>query len=110
MSREGSWRHPTGRSAIMPPSADCHGSALVSGGGSIDRCCLERFDAGPLFRRILDAGRGGFFAIRPVELFRSHRAYGERTNILQTTFTTASGVVTLTDFMPAGRRPASMTT
>lgn len=88
---------------------DCHGSALVSGKGSIDWCCLERFDADPVFCRILDAGRGGFFAARPAEPFTATRAYVESTNILQTTFTTASGVVTLTDFMPVGRRPGAGT-
>lgn len=88
---------------------DCHGSALVSAEGSIDWCCLERFDADPVFCRILDAGRGGFFAIRPAAPFTARRAYREGTNILQTTFTTASGMATLTDFLPVGRQPGAGT-
>lgn len=88
---------------------DCHGSALAPGEGSIDWCCLERFDADPVFCRILDAGRGGFLAVRLEEPFTVRRACVEGTNILQTTFTTASGVATLTDFMPVGRRPGAGT-
>jgi GH15 family glucan-1,4-alpha-glucosidase len=50
--------------AKQPPIADyvligdCHGSALVSHAGSIDWCCLRRFDADPVFFRILDANKG----------------------------------------------------
>jgi alpha,alpha-trehalase len=88
---------------------DCHGSALVSREGSIDWCCLERFDADPVCCRILDSERGGFLAVRPAGAFTASRAYIEGTNILQTTFTTASGVVTVTDFMPVGGRPGAGT-
>ena len=45
---------------------DCHGAALVSRDGSIDWCTLRRFDADPVFCRILDAERGGFWSIRPL--------------------------------------------
>jgi GH15 family glucan-1,4-alpha-glucosidase len=34
---------------------DCHGAALVSRSCSIDWCCLPRFDADPVFFRMLDA-------------------------------------------------------
>jgi len=52
---------------------DCHGAALVAKDGSVDWCALERFDADPLFLRILDARRGGFLAIRPRGDFTSTR-------------------------------------
>lgn len=83
---------------------DCHGSALVSTDGSIDWAALNRFDADPVFCRVLDAGRGGSWSIRPAEEFTSKRAYLPGTNVLRTVFTTSQGSIALTDFMPVGRR------
>ena len=82
---------------------DCHGAANVSRAGSIDWATLRRFDADPVFCRLLDAERGGFWSIRPSEAFTVERAYLENTNILRTEFTTESGRVALTDCMPVGR-------
>jgi alpha,alpha-trehalase len=78
---------------------DCHGAALVSRCGAIDWCCLHRFDAEPLFSRILDAGKGGTFVLRPEGVEKIERRYLPDTNILESTFTTTSGTVVLTDFM-----------
>lgn len=86
---------------------DCHGSALVAQDGSVDWCCLGRFDAVPVFWRILDANMGGFFQVFPEDDGRAQRSYLPRTNILRTTFTVESGSVTVTDFMPVGRAPGS---
>src|SRR5512141_1933321 len=86
---------------------DCHGSALVARDGSIDWCCFGRFDADPVFCRILDAGRGGFLSIAPGGDYEVSRAYLPRTNVLLTEFRTPTGTVTLTDFMPVGRQPRS---
>jgi alpha,alpha-trehalase len=83
---------------------DCHGAALVARDGGIDWCCLRRHDADPVFCRLLDAEKGGFFAIRPIGDYEVARSYVERTNILRTIFTTPTGQVALTDFMPVGRR------
>ncbi|MEO5883821.1 MAG: glycoside hydrolase family 15 protein [Caldimonas sp.] len=83
---------------------DCHGAALVARDGSIDWATLHRFDAEPVFCRLLDAGRGGHWSIRPVDAHTSERAYVGDTNILRTVFRTADGSVALTDFMPVGRR------
>ncbi|MEX1028090.1 MAG: glycoside hydrolase family 15 protein [Candidatus Paceibacterota bacterium] len=87
---------------------DCHGSALVSSHGSVDWCCLRRFDADPVFCRLLDAGKGGFFLIQPDEEFDVDREYLPQTNILRTTFhTQRGGRLEVTDFMPVGRQPGS---
>jgi len=86
---------------------DCHGAALVSREGSVDWCALGRFDADPVFCRILDARKGGFLQVRPAGEFRVERAYLGDSNILQTIFTTSSGQVELLDFMPVGRKPGS---
>ncbi len=91
---------------------DCHGAALVALDGSIDWCCFDRFDADPVFERLLDKDRGGFFEIRPTAGARAERRYVDDTNILETTFTTGQcstgqGAVTVTDFMPVGRKPGT---
>lgn len=88
---------------------DCHGSALLSSRGSVDWCCLGRLDSDPIFCRILDTDRGGLFSIHPVEAFSSDRGYIDGTNILRTTFSAPGGTLTVTDFMPVGRRPGSPT-
>lgn len=82
--------------------SDCHGSALVSRDGSVDWCCLPRFDARPVFARLLDWDRGGFFRIAPAGEYEVTRRYRPGTNILETTFRTRSGSVVLTDFMAIG--------
>jgi GH15 family glucan-1,4-alpha-glucosidase len=84
---------------------DCHGSALVSRDGSIDWCCLKRFDADPLFCRILDTAKGGFFCLQPSSKYQATRQYVSGTNILRTTFNVGAAKVAVTDFMPVGRDP-----
>ncbi len=88
---------------------DCHTAALVSSEGSIDWLCAPRFDSPSIFARLLDAQRGGYFAIHPTEPFRSTQAYEGYSGILRTTFQTASGSAVLIDFMPLrpgdGARP-----
>ncbi len=86
---------------------DCHGAALVGRHGSIDWCCLERFDADPIFCRLLGDDSAGYFEIQPARTYRSRRHYRPETNILETTFESDEGSVTLIDFMPAGRTPDS---
>ena len=78
---------------------NCEGCALVARDGSIDWACLERFDAEPAFSRLLDRRRGGYFSIRPEGRYETTRQYLSRSNILETTFTTQDGFVTLHDFM-----------
>ncbi len=81
---------------------DMRTAALVGLDGGIDWCCLPRFDSGSVFAALLDPDRGGTWAIRPAVPWTSTQRYLPRTNILETTFTTGEGVVSLTDFMPVG--------
>ena len=74
--------------------------ALVGRNGSIDWACFPTMNASSVFAAILDDKGGGRFAIRPTESYDADQQYLDRTNVLQTTFRTESGVVTVTDFMP----------
>jgi alpha,alpha-trehalase len=78
--------------------ADCNSSALVDRYGSIDWLCLPRFDSPALFSRILDPD-AGHWSIRPAQAFSAQRLYVPGTLMVETTFTTDSGVVRLTDTM-----------
>jgi GH15 family glucan-1,4-alpha-glucosidase len=91
---------------------DGHGSALVGSNGSVDWCCLGRFDADPTFCRILDHARGGFLSASPLAEHTVTRSYLEETNVLRTVFVTEGdpgNELILTDFMPVGRRSGSTT-
>ena len=83
---------------------DCHGAALVAGDGRIDWCCFQRFDAAPVFCRLLDDGRGGFWSLAPTAPATRERAYRSDTNVHEIVFTTATGRVRVVDLMPVGRR------
>jgi GH15 family glucan-1,4-alpha-glucosidase len=82
---------------------DCHSAALVSRGGSVDWCCLPRFDSDSCFGRLLDRRRGGHFAIAPLDPFRSRREYLGDSLVLATTFESESGAVRLIDFFAMRR-------
>jgi hypothetical protein len=80
---------------------DGHSAALVGRDGSIDWLCLPRFDSPAVLASILDPD-AGHWAIRPAGAYRSTRRYLPGTLVLETTFTTASGVVRLCDAMAFG--------
>lgn len=86
---------------------DCHGAALVARDGSIDWCCLGRFDAEPVLWRVLDAEKSAAFEISPIEGAVAQRTYLADTNILRSVFSSESGRFSVTDFMPVGRKPES---
>lgn len=70
--------------------------------GSIDWCCLPRFDSPSVFGALLDADKAGFFRIAPthMEQVKSQQLYLPETNILLTRFLSVDGVAELTDFLP----------
>jgi len=87
---------PIGDYALL---SDCHSCALVSTDGSIDWCTFHRFEARPVFGRILDWAKAGFFRIAPVDDdYEARRRYLPGTNVLETTFRTPTGTLVLTDF------------
>jgi GH15 family glucan-1,4-alpha-glucosidase len=82
---------------------DMRTAALVSRQGSIDWCCLPRFDSGSVFAALLDPERGGTWSMQPVdEGFTARQRYRPGTNILETIFRTEDGEIQLVDFMPVG--------
>jgi alpha,alpha-trehalase len=76
--------------------SDCNTAALVACDGSIDWLCLPRFDAPAVFAAILDP-EAGHWSIRPTGEFTTERRYADGSLVLETTFTTATGVARLRD-------------
>ena len=79
---------------------NCQFSALVERSGEVVWCCLPRFDSEPVFSTLLDKQEGGKFLVGPAAGEPGEQAYIENTNILETTFKTASGSFRLLDFAP----------
>jgi GH15 family glucan-1,4-alpha-glucosidase len=71
--------------------------ALVARDGSIDWLCLPDIDSPSAFAAVLDADRGGRFALQPDIPAAVQRRYLPETNVLETMFTTGQGVVRVTD-------------
>jgi len=78
---------------------DCRSAALVSRFGSIDWLCWPRFDSGSWFSALLDEDKGGRWRISPAQPFESHRRYRENSNVLETSFETATGAIRIHDAM-----------
>lgn len=74
--------------------------ALVSTEGTIDWCCLPRFDSPSVFGSILDAEKAGFFRISPLSEGVNKQMYLPETNVLMTRFLRPDGVCEVLDFMP----------
>ena len=91
--------HPIEDYAVI---GDLHTVALVGRNGSIDWCCLPRFDSPSVFGALLDTRKGGFFRIAPRRTpgMRQQQRYVPETNVLLTRFLTGEGLGEITDFMP----------
>ncbi len=80
---------------------DCETAALVARDGSIDWLCWPRFDSPACFAALLGAPEHGRWRVAPVgETTTVSRRYRDETLILETTFETEQGAVTVIDFMP----------
>lgn len=75
-------------------------AALISNRGSIDWLCWPRFDSASLFAAIVDPKTGGHWSISPTREARVSRHYIDKTNVLETTFSSDSGKILFIDFMP----------
>jgi GH15 family glucan-1,4-alpha-glucosidase len=86
---------------------DLHTAALVGTDGTIDWYCCPNFDSPSVFAAILDADRGGHFALRPsATSWQTKQLYFPDSNVLITRFLTPDGVGEVEDFMPIGESRA----
>ncbi|MFS0853409.1 glycoside hydrolase family 15 protein [Microbacterium sp. 179-I 3D4 NHS] len=84
------------------PIGDGRTVALIGTDGRIDWLPLPEITDLPVFARLLDDETGGCVELQPTEEFEAERRYIPDTNVLETTFTTASGTVRVTDAMVSG--------
>jgi GH15 family glucan-1,4-alpha-glucosidase len=80
---------------------DCEAAALIGRNGSANWLCWPRFDSRACFAALLGDENNGRWLIAPRdEPIHIRRQYRDDTLILETTFETKDGEVTLIDFMP----------
>ena len=99
---------PTSRTdGFAPLSAyallgDLRATALVADDGTIDWLALPTMDSAPVCAALLDPGRGGSIKLAPSVPYEVSRRYLPATMVLETTFTTAHGVLRITDALTFG--------
>jgi alpha,alpha-trehalase len=81
--------------------SDRHSGALVDRSGSVEWLSFPRFAPPSVFGRLLGPDTG-HWSITPSGDWTSARRYVDRTLVLGTTFTTATGVLVLTDLLALG--------
>jgi len=79
---------------------DRRSGALIGRNGSVDWLCLPRFDSAACFAGLLGTDEHGHWQLCPVGDYDVRRRYVDASAVLETTFSTATGEVTLTDAMP----------
>ncbi|WP_457206570.1 glycoside hydrolase family 15 protein, partial [Nocardioides sp. P5_C9_2] len=79
-------------------------AALIGRDGSVDWLCLPRFDSPACFAALLGDTDNGRWVLAPAdpEGVRTSRRYIGHSAVLETTFTTPTGVLVLRDVMPTG--------
>ncbi|WP_111720511.1 glycoside hydrolase family 15 protein [Homoserinimonas sp. OAct 916] len=83
--------------------SDRHTAALVGRDGSIDWLCMPRFDSPSMFGALLGDENHGRWLLAPEDPdATASRSYIEDTFVLTTRWTTPTGVVDVTEFMPLG--------
>jgi GH15 family glucan-1,4-alpha-glucosidase len=73
--------------------------ALIAADGSVDWMPHPTLEDPAVFAALLDARDGGRFTLAPAAPYTATRRYRPGTNVLETTYTTADGVVRVTDAM-----------
>jgi len=88
------------RIAELAVVSDRRTCALLDQQGTLCWYCPRQFDSAAVFAQLLDAEKGGFWAVEAAGQQFGHRAYLERSSILTTHFVGAAGGFALTDWMP----------
>lgn len=79
---------------------NCLTTALVSKSGSIDWCCMPKFDSPSIFAKLLDPNIGGSFGFEVDDGYVISQRYLPKTNILITKFESPEAAFEVRDFMP----------
>ncbi len=79
---------------------NCQYAAHIADTGEVVWLCWPRFDAEPVFAKLLDAEHGGGFLVGPADGGRGAPRYLDNTNVLETVFTTPEGRFRVIDFAP----------
>jgi len=87
---------------------DGHTAALIGLDGSLDWLCAPRFDSPACFAALLGTPDHGRWLLAAESPTSTTRRYVGDTGVLETTYTTDTGVATVTDLMPVGDRPADV--
>ena len=83
--------------------SDCRSAALVGRDGSIDWLCLPRYDSASMFGALLGSAENGRWLLAPADPAATcTRSYLGDSFVLVTVWTTRTGTVEVTDFMPTG--------
>jgi alpha,alpha-trehalase len=81
--------------------SDRHSCALIDAEGSVEWLGFPRFDSPSVFGRLLGPD-AGHWRVAPAGEWTSTRRYVDRTLVLETTFTTRTGELVLTDLLALG--------
>ena len=80
--------------------SDLQTAALVHRWGSIDWCCLPRFDSDASFAALLGQREHGSWLVAPEMPSEPRRRYREGSLVLETEWETGDGRIRVIDFMP----------
>ncbi|MGH2755192.1 MAG: trehalase-like domain-containing protein, partial [Actinomycetota bacterium] len=83
---------------------DTRTAALVSAQGAIDWMCAPKFDASPLFGRLVDRHAGGSFSLGLTQTRETRRRYLPGSAVVRTDVTTSTGTAHVLDSMIANVR------
>jgi GH15 family glucan-1,4-alpha-glucosidase len=82
--------------------SDCDASMLVAADGTVEWLCLPRPDGPSVFGALLDRAAGSFLFAPSNTAVPDQRRYVPGTNVLETTWHTPSGWLTVHDFLVMG--------